>query len=125
VFGFRVTRDQFSVAFCRRLLELIVYPCGNTASRAELAIGPPVEQGSGAWAGPIGDADSRGDWPSVRGPGTRRTSCGDPEESIKVVVMDTRSGRSGGHKLKGPLECKRHNPSLECLGPRPGGWRYG
>jgi hypothetical protein len=38
--------------------------CGNTASRAELAIGPPVEQGSGAWPGPIGDADSSGDWPS-------------------------------------------------------------
>jgi hypothetical protein len=35
--------------------------CGNTASRAELAIGPPVEQGSGAWAGPIGDADIRGE----------------------------------------------------------------
>jgi hypothetical protein len=38
--------------------------CGNTASRAELAIGPPVEQGSGAWVGPIGGADSRGEWPS-------------------------------------------------------------
>jgi hypothetical protein len=40
------------------------HSCGNTASRAELAIGPPVEQGSGAWAGPLGDAYSRGDWPS-------------------------------------------------------------
>jgi hypothetical protein len=67
-----------------------------------------VEQGSGAWAGPIGDAGSRGDWPSGRGPGTRRTASGDPEESIKVAVMDTRSGRSGGYKLKGPLECKHH-----------------
>jgi hypothetical protein len=38
-----------------------VDPCGNTASRAELATGSPVEQGSGAWAGPIGDADSRGE----------------------------------------------------------------
>jgi hypothetical protein len=78
--------------------------CGNTASRAELAIGPPVEQGSGAWAGPIGDADSSGDWPSG-GPDTRRTAPGDPEqEPIKVAVMDTdtRSGRSGGHNLKGP-----------------------
>jgi hypothetical protein len=36
----------------------------NTASRAELTIGPPVEQGSGAWAVPIGGADSSGDWPS-------------------------------------------------------------
>jgi hypothetical protein len=27
---------------------------------------------------------------------------------FKVAVMDTRSGRSGGHKLKGPLECKHH-----------------
>jgi hypothetical protein len=35
--------------------------CGNTASRAELVIGPPVEQGSGAWAGGIGDADSCGE----------------------------------------------------------------
>jgi hypothetical protein len=26
VFGFRVTRDPFSVAFCRRLLERIVEP---------------------------------------------------------------------------------------------------
>jgi hypothetical protein len=46
---------------------------------------------------------------ALRGPGTRRTASGDPEESIKVAVMDKRSGRSGGHKLKGPLECKRHN----------------
>jgi hypothetical protein len=44
---------------------------------------------------------------ALRGPGTRRTASGDPEESIKVAVMDKRSGRSGGHKLKGPLECKR------------------
>jgi hypothetical protein len=48
---------------------------------------------------------------ALRGAGTRRTASGDPEESIKVDVMDTRSGRSGGHKLKGPLECKRHNDS--------------
>jgi hypothetical protein len=48
---------------------------------------------------------------ALRGPGTRRTASGDPEESIKVAVMDTRSGRSGGHKLKGPLECKRHSAS--------------
>jgi hypothetical protein len=41
---------------------------------------------------------------ALRGPGTRRTASGDPEESIKVDVMDTRSVRSGGHNLKGPLE---------------------
>jgi hypothetical protein len=35
----------------------------------------------------------------------RRTASGDPEGPIKVAVMDTRSGRSGGHNLKGPLEC--------------------
>ena len=50
---------------------------------------------------------------ALRGPGTRRTASGDPEESIKVAVMDKRSGRSGGHKLKGPLECKRHNEEEE------------
>jgi hypothetical protein len=77
----------------------------NTASRVELAIGPPVEQGSGAWAVPIGGADSSGDWPSGGGPGTRRTASGEPEEYIKVAVMDTRSGRSGGYNLKGSLEC--------------------
>jgi hypothetical protein len=67
-----------------------------------------MQQGSGAWAGPIGDADSRGDWPSgaraqdAQPPGR---ASGDPDEPIKVAVMDTRSGRSGGHDLKGPPEC--------------------
>jgi hypothetical protein len=51
------------------------------------------------WAGAIGDADSRGDWPSGAGHKTR-TASGDPEVPTKVAVMDTRSGRSGG-----PLEC--------------------
>ena len=41
---------------------------------------------------------------ALRGPGTRRTASGDPGESIKVAVMDTRSGRSDGRNLKGPLE---------------------
>jgi hypothetical protein len=36
---------------------------------------PPVEQDSGAWAGPIGDADSRGDWP----PGGRVQDAQPPE----------------------------------------------
>jgi hypothetical protein len=65
--------------------------CGNTASRAELAIGPPV---------------------ALRGPGTRRTASGDPEEPInlhvKVAVMDDGHAfreRSDGHNLKQPLEC--------------------
>ena len=42
---------------------------------------------------------------ALRGLGTRRTASGDPEEPIKVDVMDTRSVRSGGHNPKGPLEC--------------------
>jgi hypothetical protein len=51
---------------------------------------------------------------ALRGPGTRRTAPGDPEESIKVAVMDKRSGRSGGYKLKGPLECKRVTDAIEA-----------
>jgi hypothetical protein len=64
--------------------------------RAELAIGPLVEQGSGAWAGPIGDADIRGDWPS----GSRAQDAQPPEtqkrraESIKV------GGGCDGHALR-------------------------
>jgi hypothetical protein len=43
---------------------------------------------------------------ALSGPGTRRTASVDSEEPIKVAVRDTRSGRSGGHGLKGPLECR-------------------
>jgi hypothetical protein len=52
-------------------------PCGNTASRAELAIGPPVEQGSGAWAGPIGGADSPGE------PGNGPQGAGHKTDSLR------------------------------------------
>jgi hypothetical protein len=41
---------------------------------------------------------------------------------FKVAVMDTRSGRSGGHKLKGPLECKRL--TFFSKGPRRHGAAY-
>jgi hypothetical protein len=46
-------------------------------------------------------------------PGTRRTASGAQraEEPIKAAVMETRSGRSGGHILKGPLECTRAEKS--------------
>jgi hypothetical protein len=64
--------------------------CGNTASRAELAIGPPVEQGSGAWAGPIGGADSSGDWPSGG-----RAQDAQPPETQKSL-----SGGCDGHALR-------------------------
>jgi hypothetical protein len=57
-----------------------------------------VEQGSGAWAGPIGDGYKTH---SPRG--------------LKVAVRDTRSGRSGGHILKGPLECRFYKKEIRAV----------
>jgi hypothetical protein len=59
--------------------------------------------------------DSRGDWPS----GGRAQDAQPPEAqrglSIKVAVVDTRSGRSGGYNLKGPLECTFYSSGQRLL----------
>jgi hypothetical protein len=63
-------------------------------------------------------ADS-GPQSGLRGPGTRRTAPGDQRGlSIKVAVMHTCSGRSGGHVLKRPLGCRFYTPPAE-LQKRP------
>jgi hypothetical protein len=77
-----------------------------------------VEQGIGTWAGPIGDADSSGDWPSgAQAQDAQPPETQSSEEPIKAAVMDTRAGRSGGYNLKTQWSREIGAHQMLCLCP--------